>query len=82
MLADYSCKKCKIQFEYRKNIGESFPETPKCPLCNETQTSRIWTPPVISCSEGSLLGGADYLPSPFTPIKHIPGGLPDNPDTI
>ena len=40
MISDYLCANCNTIFEYKKPYGENFPENPKCPLCEETNTKR------------------------------------------
>jgi hypothetical protein len=42
MTDDYNCLKCEITFEYQKPYGETFPEHPVCPHCNENNTKRIY----------------------------------------
>lgn len=83
MNAPYICRSCNTHWVYKKEIGESFPEKPKCINCGSESTHRDWknSMPVVSVAAGNFMG-IDYDPSPFTPVKHIPGGLPDNPDTV
>jgi NAD-dependent SIR2 family protein deacetylase len=40
MLDEYYCNDCKEIFPYNKPYGETFPENPKCPKCENTNTKR------------------------------------------
>jgi hypothetical protein len=72
MYSDYFCKEDNLTIEIKKEMGKPFPPTVLCTKCGKP-VGRVYSSPIVSISQGSILHGSDYVPSDFTPLSKVHG---------